>query len=208
MDVQLGIGVAGNALLVIGALAGLALFHPYRQGWTVAAGGPLGWIALAALLAVVLLVGLAVLLTWRYWQRRASTAPHAPPWLFDLLNSLPMAALVASQDGRVVTHNTEATRLLGLSGRDLELPLALHTLVQRVLVSDMSETTEIPAPDDAQRRLAPPLQQPPIQSGETDGVDPHPLQPLHQHLVDAARRYHRKDFQCLAVGVPADVARG
>ena len=44
----------------------------------------LGWIALTALLAVVLLVGLAVLLTWRYWQRRASAAPHAPPWLFGL----------------------------------------------------------------------------------------------------------------------------
>ena len=113
----------------------------------------LGWIALAVLLAVVLLVGLAVLLTWRYWQRRASAAPHAPPWLLDLLNSLPMAALVADQDGRVTVHNAEATRLLGLSGRDLGLPLALCTLVQRVLASDVSETTEIPAPEDAQRRL-------------------------------------------------------
>jgi len=104
----------------------------------------LGWITLAALLTVVLLVGLAVLLTWRYWQRRASAAPHAPPWLPDLLNSLPMAALLAGQDGRVVAHNAEATRLLGLSGRDLELPLALHTLVQRVLALGVSETTEIP----------------------------------------------------------------
>jgi two-component system phosphate regulon sensor histidine kinase PhoR len=113
----------------------------------------LGWIAVAALLAVVLLFGLAALLTWRYWQRRAPAAPHAPPWLLDLLNSLPMAALVASQDGRVIVHNVEATRLLGLSGRDLGLPLALHTLVQRVLALGVSETTEILAPDDAQRRL-------------------------------------------------------
>jgi two-component system phosphate regulon sensor histidine kinase PhoR len=113
----------------------------------------LGWIALAALLAVLLLIGLAVLLTWRYWQRRASVIPHVPPWLLDLLNSLPMAALVTSQDGRVVVHNAEAARLLGLSGRNLGLPLALHTLVQRVLALGMSETTEIPAPDDAQRRL-------------------------------------------------------
>jgi two-component system phosphate regulon sensor histidine kinase PhoR len=113
----------------------------------------LGWIALAALLAVLLLVGLAVLLTWRYWQRRASATPHVPPWLLDLLNSLPMAALVTSQDGRVVARNAEAARLLGLSGRNLGLPLALHTLVQRVLALGMSETTEIPAPDDAQRRL-------------------------------------------------------
>jgi len=113
----------------------------------------LGWITLAALLTVVLLVGLAVLLTWRYWQRRASAAPHAPPWLPDLLNSLPMAALLAGQDGRVVAHNAEATRLLGLSGRDLELPLALHTLVQRVLALGVSETTEIPTPNGAQRRL-------------------------------------------------------
>ena len=111
------------------------------------------WIALAVLLAVVLLVGLAVLLTWRYWQRRAFAAPHAPPWLPDLLNSLPMAALVADHDGRVIVHNAEATRLLGLSGRDLGLPLALCTLVQRVLAFEVSETTEIPAPDDAQHRL-------------------------------------------------------
>ena len=113
----------------------------------------LGWIALAALLAVLLLIGLAVLLTWRYWQRRASVIPHVPPWLLDLLNSLPMAALVTSQDGRVVARNAEAAHLLGLSGRNLGLPLALHTLVQRVLALGMSETTEIPAPDDAQRRL-------------------------------------------------------
>jgi len=113
----------------------------------------LGWIALAALLVVVLLVGLAVLLTWRYWQHRASAAPHAPSWLPDLLNSLPMAALVADQDGQVMEHNAEAARLLGLSGRDLGLPLALHTLVQRVLTLGVSETTEIPAPGDAQRRL-------------------------------------------------------
>lgn len=113
----------------------------------------LGWIALAALLVVVLLVGLAVLLTWRYGQHRASAAPHAPPWLSDLLSSLPMAALVASQDGRLIAYNAEATRLLGLSGRDLELPLALHTLVQRVLALGVSETTEIPTPNDAQRRL-------------------------------------------------------
>jgi signal transduction histidine kinase len=113
----------------------------------------LGWIALAALLAVVLLVGLAVLLTRRYWQRTASDATHSSPWLPDLLNSLPMAALVADQDGWVAAHNAEATRLLGLSGRDLGLPLALHTLVRRALASGVSETTEIPAPDDALRRL-------------------------------------------------------
>jgi two-component system phosphate regulon sensor histidine kinase PhoR len=113
----------------------------------------LGWIALAVLLAVVLLAGLVVLLTWRYWQRRASAAPHAPPWLPDLLNSLPIGALIADQDGQVIAHNVEATRLLGLSGRDLGLPLALCPLVQRVLTLGVSETTEIPAPDDAQRRL-------------------------------------------------------
>jgi two-component system phosphate regulon sensor histidine kinase PhoR len=113
----------------------------------------LGWIVLAALLAVVLLFGLAVFLTWRYWQRKASAVSHAPPWLPDLLNSLPMAALVADSDRQVIAHNIEAARLLGLSGRDLELPLTLHTLVQRVLALGVSETTEIPAPDDAQRRL-------------------------------------------------------
>jgi signal transduction histidine kinase len=113
----------------------------------------LGWIALAALLAVVLLFGLAVLLTWRYWQRRASAVPYESPWLPELLNSLPMAALLASQEGRVVARNAEATRLLGLSGRDPGLPFALHPLVQRVLALGLSETTEIPTPNDAQRRL-------------------------------------------------------
>ncbi|RLB36423.1 MAG: hypothetical protein DRH12_15790 [Deltaproteobacteria bacterium] len=114
---------------------------------------PLGWIALAALLAVALLVGLAVLLTWRYWQHRARAVSHSPSWLPDLLNSLSAAALVADQDGQVIVHNAEAARLLGLGGRAQELPLALRTPVQRALAFDVSETTEIPAPDDAQRRL-------------------------------------------------------
>lgn len=113
----------------------------------------LGWIVLAALLTVVLLAGLAVFLTWRYWQRRARATSHSPPWLPDLLSSLPVAALIADPDGQVVVHNTEAARLLGLGGRAQELPLALRTLVQRVLAFDVSETTEIPAPNDAQRRL-------------------------------------------------------
>lgn len=113
----------------------------------------LGWIALAALLVVVLLVGLAVLFTWRYWQRKTSIALHLPPWLPDLLNSLPLAALVADRDGQVMAHNAEATRLLGLSERDQRLPLTLRALVQQVLAFGVSETTEVPAPGDAQHRL-------------------------------------------------------
>jgi two-component system sensor histidine kinase ResE len=113
----------------------------------------LGWIALAALLVVVLLVGLAVLLTWRYWQRKTSIALRLPPWLPDLLNSLPLAALVADRDGQVVVHNVEAARLLGLGLGDLGLPPTLRALVQRVLDFGVSETTEVPAPGDAQRRL-------------------------------------------------------
>ncbi|MDY7039414.1 MAG: histidine kinase dimerization/phospho-acceptor domain-containing protein [Chloroflexota bacterium] len=113
----------------------------------------LGWIALAVLLAVVLLVGLAVLFTWRYWQRRARAVSNSSSWLPDLLNALPVAALVADQDGQVIINNIEAARLLRLSDHDQDLPLTLRTLVQRVLVFDVSETTEIPAPDDGQRRL-------------------------------------------------------
>ncbi|MBC7250132.1 MAG: hypothetical protein H5T62_07595 [Anaerolineae bacterium] len=113
----------------------------------------LGWIALAALLAVVLLVGLAVLLTWRYWQRQTRAASTSPLCLPELLNSLPLAVLIADPDGQVVVRNSEAARLLGLGGHAQEIPLSLRTLVQRALAFDVSETTEILAPDDEQRRL-------------------------------------------------------
>ncbi|MHC4177289.1 MAG: hypothetical protein ACYSWU_07275, partial [Planctomycetota bacterium] len=51
MNVQLVMGIAGNSLLLIVALLSLALFDPDSQAWTVAAGSPLGWIALASLVA-------------------------------------------------------------------------------------------------------------------------------------------------------------
>ena len=49
MNVQVGMGAAGNMLLLVAALFTLAVFHhlgPSWQQWTVAAGSPLGWIAL------------------------------------------------------------------------------------------------------------------------------------------------------------------
>jgi hypothetical protein len=51
MDVQMGMGAAGNVLLLAAALFALALLPRNAQGWTAAAGSPLGWIALLAAVA-------------------------------------------------------------------------------------------------------------------------------------------------------------
>ncbi len=51
MTVQLGMGVTGNAVLIGLALFALAFGTPAGQDWTVAAGMPLGWIALAGSVA-------------------------------------------------------------------------------------------------------------------------------------------------------------
>lgn len=52
MNVQLGMAAAGNVLLLGAALATLAILHPRGQHWTIAAGKPLGWIALVSAAAV------------------------------------------------------------------------------------------------------------------------------------------------------------
>ena len=43
---------------------------------------------------------------------------------------------------------------------------------------------------------------------KAEGIDARLLQAFYQQLVDAASRDHDKDFQRLAVGVAADMARG
>jgi hypothetical protein len=47
MNLQLGMGYLGNAILLATALVVLAWFHPHRSAWPINAGMPLGWIALA-----------------------------------------------------------------------------------------------------------------------------------------------------------------
>ncbi len=51
MHLQLGMSVAGNAVLIGVALFVLAILPLRSQDWTVAAGMPLGWIALAGSVA-------------------------------------------------------------------------------------------------------------------------------------------------------------
>jgi len=51
MNVQLGMAIVGNLLLILLALLNLSLIGPRDQEWSVAAGGPLGWIALAGVMA-------------------------------------------------------------------------------------------------------------------------------------------------------------
>ena len=53
MALQLTMGIAGNAVLLGAALIQLALFAPHWSDWTVAAGMPPGWAALALLLAAL-----------------------------------------------------------------------------------------------------------------------------------------------------------
>ncbi len=50
--VQLALGWTGNTLLVVPALVILALSGPAGHKWTVAAGSPLGWLALVSMAAV------------------------------------------------------------------------------------------------------------------------------------------------------------
>jgi hypothetical protein len=51
MRLQLAMSITGNAVLIGAALFGLAFLPPPGQGWTIAAGAPLGWIALVGSLA-------------------------------------------------------------------------------------------------------------------------------------------------------------
>ena len=51
MHMQLAMSIAGNALLIGVALVVLAVLPPREQDWTVAAGMPLGWIALVGSVA-------------------------------------------------------------------------------------------------------------------------------------------------------------
>jgi len=53
MHLQLGMGIAGNTLLIVSALFALVAWPPEWQGWSVTAGMPLGWMALAAVVAAV-----------------------------------------------------------------------------------------------------------------------------------------------------------
>ena len=57
MNLQLGMGYLGNVVLVGVALTILALLHPHAAAWTIAAGSPLGWIALTAAVAAGVLRG-------------------------------------------------------------------------------------------------------------------------------------------------------
>ena len=60
MNVQLGMGIAGNAVLIGSALFVLVWWPLIEQDWTIAAGRPLGWLALAGSVAAV---------GWRLVQR-------------------------------------------------------------------------------------------------------------------------------------------
>ncbi len=51
MSLQLGMTIAGNAVLIVAAICVLVWWPLLRQGWAIAAGMPLGWIALAGSVA-------------------------------------------------------------------------------------------------------------------------------------------------------------
>jgi hypothetical protein len=57
MRVQIGMSIAANALVLGIALLVLAVFYPGPQTWSVATGGPLGWISLLLPLAAIALRG-------------------------------------------------------------------------------------------------------------------------------------------------------
>jgi len=71
MNVQIGLGAAGNALLLVVALTVMFLgspHHEFHKAWTAAVGSAWGWVALAAVVAV-----------WAYrrLQNRESLRPEA-----------------------------------------------------------------------------------------------------------------------------------
>jgi len=71
MNLQLGMGVGGNVLLLGAAFSALALFHQFGRNtleWTVVAGSPLGWIALLSVAAAC---------AYRRAESRRSPRPNA-----------------------------------------------------------------------------------------------------------------------------------
>lgn len=114
---------------------------------------PLGTAALGLLLIVGGLILLALLLARR--GQRAGTVPgvNDVPWLATLLDGLPQAALIVGPNGRPVAWNAAAARSLALADGTSGLPLAVASLVARVLDTASAETTEIAMPDAPDRRL-------------------------------------------------------
>ena len=53
MNVQLDMGIAGNAVLIVSAIFVLVWWPLIEQDWAIAAGRPLGWLALAGSVAAV-----------------------------------------------------------------------------------------------------------------------------------------------------------
>lgn len=101
MNVQLGMGAAGNALLLGAALLTLILFGPPWQDWTKAAGGPLGWIAL-----------LSVAAAYVYRQLQAGRRVH--PQMIGLLGMTVLGLLACTVEWQLPgSHWGYRTLMLG-----------------------------------------------------------------------------------------------
>lgn len=114
-----------------------------------------------AALGLILLIGSAIVLAlWLARRgRRATLPPPAPPglrdapWLGSLLDGFPDAVLVTDAKNRAAAWNAAATRLLALDPQAPQLPLALASLLARVLDSGEAETIALAPPHEPDRHL-------------------------------------------------------
>jgi two-component system phosphate regulon sensor histidine kinase PhoR len=73
--------------------------------------------------------------------------------LSDLLNALPLAALVLDADARIIAQNSLAAQWLKAGGQVKELPLAVDAAVGRVIRSRLAERLELAGPGNPGLRL-------------------------------------------------------
>jgi signal transduction histidine kinase len=108
-------------------------------------------------LALALIAGsvaLAIYLMAR--RRRRSVSPTletGAPWLDQLVEALPQAALVVDPAGHLLAWNAVATQVLSIEPKAPVPTLDIAALARRVLVSGTVETTELAVPNRPERHL-------------------------------------------------------
>lgn len=108
-------------------------------------------------LALALVIGIVILAVWLLVRRRRRAGSSAlqtrAPWLDQLVEALPQAALVLDPAGHLIAWNAAAARILSMDAKTPVPTPDVAALARRVLESGTAETTELATPDRPERHL-------------------------------------------------------
>ena len=114
---------------------------------------PLAGVAVALAMAI----GVVILAVWLLAHRRrrpvSSALETGAPWLRQLVEALPQAALVLDPAGRLIAWNAAATRILSIDAKTPVPTPEIAALAKHVLESGTPETIELATPDRPERHL-------------------------------------------------------